>query len=87
MKVIAKPIEVVAWFGNEGIINPVRFRIKDDEDGYKVIKIDKIIKRETEKLAGNLMDKFTCVAVVNGIEKIFEIKYEKFTSKWILFKI
>ena len=40
MKVIAKPVDVVAWFENKGIINPIKFRMKCEDDSYKVIKID-----------------------------------------------
>ncbi|MGL4108277.1 hypothetical protein [Clostridium sp. LP20] len=87
MRVVAKTIEVVAWFGEKGEINPVRFRIKDDEERFQVIKIDKIMKRDTEKLAGNIMEKFTCSSIIGGVERIFEIKYERSTYKWMLFKI
>ena len=42
--------------------------------------------REIEKLAGNVIEKFVCIASVNEVERIFEIKYELLTKKWILFK-
>lgn len=87
MKVVAKPIEMVAWFEDGGRVNPVRFRIKGEEEILRVIKINKVLKRETEKLAGNLMQIFTCTSVINGRETIFELKYEISTCKWILFKI
>ncbi|MDD6794247.1 MAG: hypothetical protein PUE01_02370 [Clostridiaceae bacterium] len=86
MRVIAKPIEMVAWFENEGRINPVRFRL-EDENEKRVIKIDKVLKREKEKLAGNPNMVFTCTSNVDGVEKIFEVKYEINTFKWILFKM
>lgn len=41
MKVVAKPIEVIAWFDKEGI-HPIRFRLKDGEV-LKVIKIEKVM--------------------------------------------
>ena len=84
LKVIAKPIQMIAWFNKDGSINPIRFKI--DEEESKVIKIDRILKRDKEKLAGNVMEKFVCIASVNGVERIFEIKYELLTKKWILFK-
>lgn len=87
MKVIAKPIEMVAWFGSEGNINPVRFRITGEEGQLKVIKIEKILKQEKEKLAGNYMQVFTCTSIINGLEKILELKYEFSTGKWMLFKM
>ena len=84
MKVVAKPIQMIAWFNKDGSINPIRFKI--EEDGEKVIKVDRVIKAERERLAGNIMEKFICSSVIDGIEKLYEIKYDSNTYKWILFK-
>ncbi|MGG7143449.1 hypothetical protein ACQPVP_08280 [Clostridium nigeriense] len=84
MKVVAKPIQMIAWFNKDGSINPIRFKV--EEDGDKVIKVDRVLKTERERLAGNIMEKFTCSSVIDGIEKLYEIKYDSNTYKWILFK-
>lgn len=86
MKVVAKPIQVIAWFGDEGSINPMRFKLEGEEES-QVIKISKVLKKEKERLAGNIMEKFLCSSCINGIEKLYEIKYDTKTYKWILFKI
>ena len=85
MKVVSKSIEVIAFFEKDGGVKPLRFRISEDDE-EKVIKINRVVNREIEKLAGNVMEKFVCIASVNGVERIFEIKYELLTKKWILFK-
>ena len=85
MKVVSKSIDVIAFFEKDGGVKPLRFRISEDEE-EKVIKISRVVNREIEKLAGNVMEKFVCIASVNGVERIFEIKYELLTKKWILFK-
>lgn len=85
MKVVAKPIDMVAWFDSDGI-HPSRFKIKGKE-GDVVVKIEKIIKKDSERLAGNPMVVFTCESEINGQLKPYEIKYEINTMKWILFKI
>lgn len=85
MKVVAKPIQMIAWFNKDGSINPIRFKI--EEDGNKVIKVDRILKAERERLAGNIMEKFTCSSVIDGVEKLYEVKYDSKSYKWILFKI
>jgi hypothetical protein len=86
MKVVCKPIDVIAWFEKDGKIHPIKFRIRED-DFNQVIVIQKIRVVKTEKLAGNLMYVFECESEINGIIKIYEIKYEMATCKWILFKI
>lgn len=87
MKVIAKPIEVVAWFTKEGKPRPVRFRIIAEDQSEIVFKVEKILHIDTMKLAGNPMIAFTCQGAVNGADKLFEIRYEQLTCKWMLFKI
>lgn len=87
MKVVAKPIDVVTWTDRSGSIHPIRFRYIEKDESYKVIKINKVIHREKEKLCGNPMMIYHCSTTINGIEKFFELKYELSTCKWILFKI
>lgn len=87
MKVIARSIDMVAWFDKNGVPNPVRFRLDGEKDETIIIKIDKVITRNKEKLAGNHMFIFNCQGCINGSQKLFEIKYELSTCKWILFKI
>lgn len=86
MKVVSKPIQVIVWFDKNGDINPVRFKVENDEDEGRVVKIDRVLKREKEKLAGRVMEKFLCTSCIDGIEKMFEIKYEALSYKWTLFK-
>lgn len=86
MKVVAKPIDMVASFDKKGIATPIKFRIEEN-DSYHVIKIDKVINRKSERLAGNPMLIYTCQGEVHNYEKIFEIKYDVSSCRWILFKI
>lgn len=87
MKVVAKQIEVVAWFEKNGVPHPVRFRLQKDDESYSTVPIDKIITTEKEKLAGNYMMVYTCQSEIKGVQRTFVIKYELSTMKWILFKI
>lgn len=87
MKIVATPVEMVAWFTQEGIPRPVRFRLVNEDGIYTTIKIDRIISKDKEKLAGNEMLIFRCESMITGVEKIYEIKYELRTCKWILYKM
>lgn len=86
MKVVSKEIEMIAHFKKGGKINPIKFRIEEDYK-WQVIKIEKTISTDLEKLCGNKMLVFTCIAVIESTEKMFEIKYDLEKCKWILFKI
>ncbi|MGI6711236.1 MAG: hypothetical protein ACOX4L_00550 [Bacillota bacterium] len=87
MKIINKPIEIIAWFTDAGQIKPIKFRIKDEEQLNRVFKVDKILTQNEEKLAGNRMLVFKCQSRADGLEKRYELKYEISTCRWFLFKI
>ena len=84
MNKISKTVEMVAWFDDKGKINPVKFRVKEDED-TKVIKINRVLNREYERIAGNPMWKFTCSSIIDGIESNYNLKYDLMNCKWLLF--
>jgi len=87
MKVLMKPIEMIAWFTQDGLPTPVRFRMEQPDGSYIVIRVARTITRKEEKLAGNPMIIFTCQSIINGVEKLYEIRYELKTCKWYVYKI
>jgi hypothetical protein len=70
----------------DGSARPLRFQV-EGRDGITVIKIDSIISKQEEKLAGNRMLVFSCQSVIGDIQRRFELKYEITTCKWYLYKI
>ena len=87
MKIVAKQIGVISWTNINGKINPVRFKLTKDDGSISVIKIDKVISIEREKLAGNNMLVYTCQSIIKEVDRIYELKYELNTCKWMLYKI
>ena len=87
MKVLALPIEVVSYTDNKGAIKPIRFRVQVKDEPMKVIKVDKVIYKETEKLAGNVMIVYKCQSLIDNVLRQFELKYELNTCRWMLYKI
>ena len=87
MKVLAIPIDMVCWFEKTGIPHPVRFKVAREGKSEAVIKVDKVLTVDKEKLAGNDMLIFKCQSVINNAARLFELKYELRTCKWILFKM
>lgn len=87
MKVVAKPVDMVAWFDSRGEANPVRFRIESQDSTFIIVKIDRIVFKYMEKLAGNIMLVYRCQSMIDGCERVYEIKYEITKMKWILYKI
>lgn len=86
MKVVRKEIDVLCWFDQQGYPNPVRFRLVDESGEHMVVKIQRVITREFEKLAGNKMFVFTCQCTIQNLVRTVVIKYELDNCKWILYK-
>lgn len=87
MKVVMQPIEILSRFNREGVPYPLKFKIEEPNSGPCMVKVDHILFRSEEKLAGNRMIVFRCQGVVNDTLKVFEIKYETATCRWFLYKI
>lgn len=76
MKVLAIPIDMVCWFERTGIPHPVRFKVAREDESEIIIKVDKVITVDKERMAGNDMLIFRCQSVINNTNKAFELKYE-----------
>jgi hypothetical protein len=87
MKILAKPVDVVCWFEKTGMPHPIRFKVTAEDESEKVIKVDKVITVDKEKLAGNEMLIFKCQSTMKNVIRPFELKYELRTCKWMLFKM
>lgn len=87
MKVLMQPIEMIAWFKEDNYPIPLRYRITSEDMSNVVIKVDRILFKEEEKLAGNRMILYRCESIVNQTQRIFELKYEISTCKWYLYKM
>jgi hypothetical protein len=87
MKILMKPIEMIAWFTNDGIPIPLRYRIVSKDKTNIVVKVGKVVTKDEEKLAGNRMLIYRCESIINNIQKTYEIKYEIETCKWFLYKM
>lgn len=87
MKILMKPIEMIAWFNSDDYPIPLRYRITAEDMSDTVIRVDKILFRQEEKLAGNRMILYRCESIINDIHKTYELKYELSNCKWYLFKM
>lgn len=89
MKIVKIPIEMIACFSVEGIPHPLKFKMPaaDPETGGVVVKVDRIVHRQSEKLAGIPMYRFRCQSLFEGTLKPYELKYDLSTCKWFLYKV
>jgi len=82
-----KSVDMICFNSSEGVITPIKFRIREEGQEARIIRIDRIIDKKEERIAGNRMLVYTLQTTIDGIERIFEMKYEIQTFKWYLYKM
>ena len=82
-----KSVDMICLNNSDGAMTPLKFRYQEDGQEPKIIKIDRILDKKEEKLAGNRMIVFKVQSVINNMECVFEMKYEAQTFKWYLYKL
>lgn len=87
MKTLRKPIEAIVLFDFEGNPVPIRFRYLDDGSELVTVKVDRVVKKDIDRFAGNRMIKFTCQTQIGNQIKPFELRFEVETSRWYIYKI
>jgi hypothetical protein len=85
--VVAKPVEMVAYVNAVGEQNPIKFRYKDDNENLKVIKVDKVLHKTSERIVGKETLIFSCQSKVNETYLLYELRYQVHDCRWILWKI
>lgn len=78
MKIVNKPIKVMAIFNTYGKIEPVQFKLDD-----KVVRVEKVLKVYEDNFAGNKRIVFVCE---HKEKYLYELKYEIDSGIWYLFK-
>ncbi len=87
MKIVAKPIDVIAVFSGRKKPIPYKFKFYDASEEKVEIAVSKIQCVEERKLAGIDTLIYTCQSEFFGIEKIYQLKYIIGQYRWELYKI
>ncbi|MCK5758770.1 MAG: hypothetical protein KAH14_06725 [Clostridiales bacterium] len=87
MKMLMKNVDMICVSSKDGKISPLRFRMTDGRGDTVVVKIDRILIRDEQKIAGNRMLVYKVQSLIGDIEKVYEMKYEITTCKWYIAKM
>lgn len=86
MKIVRKPIDVVAIFKRGELPVPVRARM--EIDGKEIVtKVDRIIRVQKQASAGKGEILYVCQSVIYNVDRMYELKYLIDTFQWLLYKI
>lgn len=86
MKVVRKPVDVIAIFNRKELPMPVRVRMEVEGKGIAT-KVDQIIKVQKQKNVGKGTIAYTCQSRINGVDRVYELRFLLDNIEWILYKI
>lgn len=87
MKIVAKPVRVLAVFWPEQKPMPYKFKMEEAGGNITTVKIDRILYSCKSKVAGIETIVYACQSIIGGVERRYELKYILNTCQWELYKI
>lgn len=76
------PVQMISCTDTDGKITPIRFRFRDKTDEIITVKIKKILSQDQDK--NRVGANFTCVALIYGAQKTFNLRYNYYAHEWHL---
>lgn len=80
------PVDVISICSAGGDIRPLRIRLEDDEHQLLRIDIDEVISVKYIQYVGIEAQIFLCRATIQGMRRLFELKYTIRTHSWCLMR-
>lgn len=89
MKIVAQPIDAMVYFAEKGIPRPFRFRCRElgQEPEAQAVTVGRIFETEQTNIAGAPAIVYRCQSEVEGIAKLYELRYFIRECRWELYKI
>lgn len=87
MNALNLPVEMIATCSPEGELRPARFRVKGEDGSLTTVRIRRIRDREHVPYLGIETYRFICSAVMEGRERVFELRYSVREHRWTLWQL
>jgi len=87
MKLVAKQIDVIAGFINREKPHPYRFRYKNEDGDEVVIRIEKVLSVEEQRIPGVKTFVYECQSTRGMLLYRYQIMYKPDSHSWLLYKI
>lgn len=76
------PVDVISLFETDGKIRPLRIRFMDEEQIFRRMDIDQVIKRDEIRYIGAEAQIFFCKATVENQCWLLKLKYSIRSHNW-----
>lgn len=86
-QVLNIPIQMISCCSTAGNITPMRFRFENPDHTMETVNVDSVLAHKDVSYNGINEMVFTCQATINGIARLFTLKYNIRSHKWIMFRM
>ncbi len=85
-QIIDYPVQMISVFSTLGDVKPLRFKYEDPEHQIITVDVGNILahKELTMGPGGSII--YTCESEIDGRNRLYEVRYQIGTHKWILTK-
>lgn len=80
------PLQVIACCDADGAMQPLRFRFEDAAHMLHTVQVREVVDRRESSYVGIEAFFFLCRAVLDGREKLYELKYTVHSHRWALLR-
>lgn len=80
-------IEVIAHCDAFGALRPLRFRFEDEHHGLRAASVTEIVSEREIRYVGIETLQYICKAILNGAERMFELRYTVRSHSWTLYRV
>lgn len=87
MNILNKPVQVVTNTDKAGIVKPLCFFTTDDGEIGDVINVERLVRRDKEKIGGDYIYTFTCEIIKNNIKMLCDLRLNLSTGEWSIYRI
>jgi len=87
VKIVAKPIEMIAFFHEFKRPEPYKFRYTEENGDRRVVIVEKVLTVECSHIAGMESLLYTCRTSINDIIWTYQLKYIIKEYRWELYRM
>jgi hypothetical protein len=87
VKILAEPIDAIVKFKGTEKPMPYKFRYNDGDGRTHEVKVDRVLVCDETKLAGVRALVYRCQSMLDGEERLYELKYLIHDCRWELYKM
>lgn len=88
MKIVKnKLIKMESVTHTTGDIEPIRFDFENEDHTIQKIEVKSVLGHQETNYVGQACIRYICIAEVDNLETMFELKYQIATHRWVISRI